>query len=60
LVHHGLFPTSPQEPHVAVSINLLNLYQALLEQFGTSNSAFCAVLQEFYTGRGFCFLDAMV
>ncbi|PBK71398.1 hypothetical protein ARMSODRAFT_883693 [Armillaria solidipes] len=47
------------QPRVAVSIDLLNLYQALLEQSGTSNSAFCAALQEFYTGRGFCFLDAM-
>ncbi|KAK0442762.1 uncharacterized protein EV420DRAFT_1726806 [Desarmillaria tabescens] len=58
LVENGLFPTSPWEPHVAVSINLLNLYQSLLEHLGTLNSAFCSALQDIYVSHGFWMLDA--
>ncbi|KAK0227895.1 hypothetical protein IW262DRAFT_1347717 [Armillaria fumosa] len=58
LVRNGLFPTSPREPRVAVSIDLLSLYQSLLEHSGTSNSAFCSALQDFYLSRGFWMLDA--
>ncbi|KAK0433323.1 hypothetical protein EV421DRAFT_1997524 [Armillaria borealis] len=57
LVEHGLFPTSPREPRVAVSIDLLTLYQSLLEHSGTSNSAFCSALQDFYVSRGFWMHD---
>ncbi|KAK0457238.1 uncharacterized protein EV420DRAFT_1549515 [Desarmillaria tabescens] len=58
LVENSLFPTSPREPRVAVSIDLLSLYQSLLEHSGTSNSAFCSALQDFYVSRGFWMLDA--
>ncbi|KAK0244954.1 hypothetical protein EDD85DRAFT_963291 [Armillaria nabsnona] len=57
LVEHGLFPTSPREPRVTVSIDLLTLYQSLLEHSGTSNSAFCSALQDFYVSRGFWMRD---
>ncbi|KAK0474718.1 hypothetical protein EDD18DRAFT_1015380, partial [Armillaria luteobubalina] len=60
LVQNGLFPMSPREPHVAVSIELLTLYQYLLEHSGTSNSAFCSALQDFYLSWGFWMLDAKV
>ncbi|KAG2751902.1 hypothetical protein P692DRAFT_201708369 [Suillus brevipes Sb2] len=31
LVHHGLFPTAPSQPRMAVSTDLLAFYQALFE-----------------------------
>ncbi|PBK82315.1 hypothetical protein ARMGADRAFT_1038762 [Armillaria gallica] len=34
--------------HNFISINLLNLYQSLLEHSGASNTAFCSALQDFY------------
>ncbi|KAI6021175.1 hypothetical protein EDC04DRAFT_2575647, partial [Pisolithus marmoratus] len=32
LLHNGLFPTTPSQPHMAVSVELLGFYHALFEQ----------------------------
>ncbi|KAK0470120.1 uncharacterized protein EV420DRAFT_1258238, partial [Desarmillaria tabescens] len=56
-IENSLFPTSPREPCIAVSIDLLSLYQSLLEHSGMLNSAFCSALQDFYVSHGFWMLD---
>ncbi|KAK0187527.1 hypothetical protein F5146DRAFT_933977 [Armillaria mellea] len=55
---HGHPDMTLTQPRVAVSIDLLNLYQSLLEHSGTSNTAFCSALQDFYVNRGFWMRDA--
>ncbi|KAG2358146.1 hypothetical protein BDR07DRAFT_1260798, partial [Suillus spraguei] len=32
LLHHGLFPTAPSQPHMAISTDLLAFYRALFER----------------------------
>ncbi|KAG1882368.1 hypothetical protein F4604DRAFT_1990635 [Suillus subluteus] len=41
LVHHGLFPTAPSQPRMAISTDLLAFYQALFERscFQMTNTA---------------------
>ncbi|KAF8451140.1 hypothetical protein L210DRAFT_3500312 [Boletus edulis BED1] len=39
LLHHGLFPTAPAQPRLAVSVELLAFYQALFERLCDAGSA---------------------
>lgn len=60
LVINGLFPTSPSQPRVAVSIDLLNLYIALFERSCDAINALASALKSFYTGWGFIHNNAKV
>ncbi|EDR03523.1 uncharacterized protein LACBIDRAFT_331575 [Laccaria bicolor S238N-H82] len=53
LVNHGLFPTSPSQPRMAVSIPLIQLYHALFECSCDAINAFAHALNTFYGRRGF-------
>ncbi|KIM60932.1 hypothetical protein SCLCIDRAFT_123248, partial [Scleroderma citrinum Foug A] len=53
LVSHGLFPTAPTQPQMAISIELLSFYRALFERSCDAVNAFAAALHTFYTKRGF-------
>jgi CxC1 like cysteine cluster associated with KDZ transposases len=60
LVEHGLFPASPSQPRIAVSIDLLELYRALFERSCDAINALAAALHSFYTRRGFPIIDKNV
>ncbi|KII90983.1 hypothetical protein PLICRDRAFT_67778, partial [Plicaturopsis crispa FD-325 SS-3] len=53
LIRHGLFPTSPSQPRMAVSIELLDFYHALFERSCDAVNAMASALHSFYTRRGF-------
>ncbi|KIJ58223.1 hypothetical protein HYDPIDRAFT_72010, partial [Hydnomerulius pinastri MD-312] len=53
LLHHGLFPTAPSQPRMAVSIELLAFYRALFERSCDAINALAAALNSHYTRRGF-------
>ncbi|TDL19236.1 hypothetical protein BD410DRAFT_900284 [Rickenella mellea] len=57
LVEHGLFPTSPVEPRVAVSIDFLEFYKKLFERSGDAITAVAAALRDFYISRGYRLVD---
>jgi len=54
LVLHGLFPTAPAQPRMAVSVELLSFYRALFERSCDAVNALAAALSTYYTRRGFC------
>ncbi|CAA7265927.1 unnamed protein product [Cyclocybe aegerita] len=58
LVSNGLFPTSPTKPRMAVSIELLDFYNALFERSCDAVNAMASALNSFYTKRGFVLLNA--
>ncbi|KAI9059331.1 hypothetical protein FKP32DRAFT_1668689 [Trametes sanguinea] len=58
LVSNGLFPTSPSQPRVAISIDLLDFYFALFERSADAVSALASALKTFYEHRGFPVLDS--
>ncbi|KAI9066824.1 hypothetical protein FKP32DRAFT_1621557, partial [Trametes sanguinea] len=58
LVSNGLFPTSPSQPRVAISIDLLDFYFALFERSADAVSALASALKTFYERRGFPVLDS--
>ena len=60
LVRHGLFPTAPSQPHMAVSIELLEFYQCLFEQLCDAINALATALRAFYTRRGFSLKEYLV
>lgn len=60
LVHHGLFPSAPQQPRITVSLELLGLYRAMFERSCDAVNALANALHSFYTRRGFHVLDAEV
>lgn len=60
LVRNGLFPTSPLQPHIAVSIDLLDFYFALFERSVDAVSALAGALKAIYGRRGFSILNAKV
>ncbi|CDO73128.1 hypothetical protein BN946_scf185007.g182 [Trametes cinnabarina] len=60
LVSNGLFPTSPSQPRVAISIDLLDFYFALFERSADAVSALASALKTFYERRGFPVLDSKV
>ncbi|KAH6904045.1 hypothetical protein BKA70DRAFT_1109927 [Coprinopsis sp. MPI-PUGE-AT-0042] len=57
LVRHGLFPTSPIQPRMAVSISLLDLYQALFERSCDAVTAFTDAMHTYYKRRGFVYCN---
>jgi len=60
LVYHGLFPTAPSQPRMAVSIELLSLYRALFERSCDSINALASALKTHYSRRGYQMTDAKV
>ncbi|ESK89257.1 hypothetical protein Moror_5142 [Moniliophthora roreri MCA 2997] len=60
LVNHGLFPTAPSQPRIAISIHLLDFYQALFEESCDTVTALSNVLQTTYTQHGFPLLNDKV
>jgi len=60
LVVHGLFPTAPSQPRIAISIHLLDFYRALFERSCDAVNAVVSALHSFYKQRGFDILDQKV
>ncbi|KAG2113956.1 uncharacterized protein F5147DRAFT_770605 [Suillus discolor] len=58
LVHHGLFPTAPSQPRMAVSVDLLSFYRALFERSCDAINALTSVLKNHYSRRGYQMTDA--
>ncbi|RDB15038.1 hypothetical protein Hypma_005430 [Hypsizygus marmoreus] len=58
LLFHGLFPTSPTHPRMAISVAVLDFYQALFERSCDAVNAMAAALNSFYTRRGFIMLNS--
>ncbi|KAG1836027.1 hypothetical protein C8R48DRAFT_783020 [Suillus tomentosus] len=57
LLHHGLFPTAPSQPRMAVSIELLSFYRALFERSCDAINALASALKMHYSRRGFVMTD---
>ncbi|KZP28753.1 hypothetical protein FIBSPDRAFT_728861 [Athelia psychrophila] len=57
LVKHGLFPSAPEQPRVAVALELLGLYRALFERSCDAVNALADSLHSHYTRRGFHAVD---
>ncbi|KAJ8079186.1 hypothetical protein PM082_021686 [Marasmius tenuissimus] len=53
LVAHGLFPTSPSQPRMAISIALLDFYQTLCQFSSDAVTALAGGLAMVYRRRGF-------
>lgn len=53
LVLHGLFPTAPSQPRIAISIDLLNFYHTLFEESCDAVHAMAQALRKFYQRRGY-------
>ncbi|KIK20356.1 hypothetical protein PISMIDRAFT_51294, partial [Pisolithus microcarpus 441] len=53
LLHHGLFPASPSQPHMAVLIELLSFYRSLFERSCDAVNALVSTLNSHYIRRGF-------
>ncbi|KIK13147.1 hypothetical protein PISMIDRAFT_85279, partial [Pisolithus microcarpus 441] len=53
LLHHGLFPASPSQPCMAVSVELLAFYQSLFERSCDAVNALASALNSHYIHRGF-------
>ncbi|KIM52697.1 hypothetical protein SCLCIDRAFT_140563, partial [Scleroderma citrinum Foug A] len=53
LLHSGLFPTSPSQPRIAVSVDLLGFYRALFQCSCDSVNALASALKSHYERRGF-------
>ncbi|KAG1728250.1 uncharacterized protein EDB91DRAFT_1314088 [Suillus paluster] len=58
LLHHGLFPTAPSQPHMAVSVDLLSFYRALFECSCNAINALASALKTHYLRRGFQVTDS--
>ncbi|KAG1721817.1 uncharacterized protein EDB91DRAFT_1023552, partial [Suillus paluster] len=60
LVHHGLFPTAPSQPCMAISVNLLTFYCALFEHSCNAILALASALKTHYAHRCFQMINADV
>ncbi|KAG1901128.1 uncharacterized protein F5891DRAFT_908086, partial [Suillus fuscotomentosus] len=60
LIHHGLFPTAPLQPRMAVSLELLSFYRALFERSCDAINALTCALKTYYFRRGFQLTDSKV
>ncbi|EMD36683.1 hypothetical protein CERSUDRAFT_73743 [Gelatoporia subvermispora B] len=58
LITSGMFPTSPSQPRIAVSIDLLEFYFALFECSGDAVTALARAMRNYYTRRGWHVLDS--
>ncbi|KZP28678.1 hypothetical protein FIBSPDRAFT_994208 [Athelia psychrophila] len=57
LVKHGLFPSAPEQPRIAVALELLGLYRTLFERSCDAVNALAESLHSHYTRRGFHAVD---
>ncbi|KIM54165.1 hypothetical protein SCLCIDRAFT_137316, partial [Scleroderma citrinum Foug A] len=53
LTSHGLFPTMPSQPQMAVSVELLDFYRVLFERSCNAINALAATLSTYYMRQGF-------
>ncbi|KIK11506.1 hypothetical protein PISMIDRAFT_44351, partial [Pisolithus microcarpus 441] len=60
LISHGLFPTTPSQPWMAVSVELLSFYCALFEHSCDVINALAAALNTYYSRCGFCVMNQKV
>ena len=60
LVHNGLFPTSPLQPQVAVSIDLLDFYAVLFDRSADAVMALAGTLKAMYSWHRFPILNQKV
>ncbi|KAG1798414.1 uncharacterized protein HD556DRAFT_1232433, partial [Suillus plorans] len=60
LLYHGLFPTAPSQPRMAVSTDLLAFYRALFERSCDAIHALAHALKTHYARRGFLMTNADV
>ena len=60
LVVNGLFPASPSQPRIALSIELLDLYRALFERSCDAVNALASALHSHYAHRGFHYRNSRV
>ncbi|KAG0695573.1 hypothetical protein DFH29DRAFT_984921 [Suillus ampliporus] len=58
LLHHGLFPTSPSQPCMVVSVDLLSFYRALFERSCDAINTLASALKTHYLHRGFQVTDS--
>ncbi|RXW14843.1 hypothetical protein EST38_g11010 [Candolleomyces aberdarensis] len=58
LIKNGLFPGSPSQPKIAISIALLDFYQALFERSCDAVNALASALVTHYRRRGFPVLNS--
>ncbi|KAJ7871711.1 hypothetical protein B0H14DRAFT_2502920 [Mycena olivaceomarginata] len=58
LVQNGVFPMSPNRPQTAVSVDLLDIYQALFERSCDAINALASALHTIYDRRGFHVLSS--
>ncbi|KAG2069321.1 hypothetical protein BDR04DRAFT_1022027, partial [Suillus decipiens] len=49
LLHHGLFPTAPSQPCMAVSVDLLSFYHALFKCSCDAINALTSALKMHYS-----------
>ncbi|KAG6839140.1 hypothetical protein C0991_005472 [Blastosporella zonata] len=57
LVSHGLFPTAPSKPKIAVSVHLLDFYSSLFERSCDAVNALAGALNTLYKKRGYILTD---
>ncbi|KAG1907554.1 uncharacterized protein F5891DRAFT_939514 [Suillus fuscotomentosus] len=60
LIHHGLFPTAPSQPCIAVSLDLLSFYQTLFKRSCDAINAHVSALKMYYSRQGFQMTDKKV
>jgi hypothetical protein len=60
LTQHGLFPTAPSKPRMAISTDLLDFYRAMFERSCDAVNAMASALNTFYIRRGFRLLNKQV
>jgi len=53
LIPQGLFPTSPYQPHVAISVDLLELFHTIFQQACEATTALTAATKVFYLFQGY-------
>ncbi|KAK1231142.1 hypothetical protein PQX77_005748 [Marasmius sp. AFHP31] len=53
LVAHGLFPTSPSQPRMAIALDLLDFYSTLCQQSSDAVTALANALSSLYRRQGF-------
>lgn len=51
LMRHNLFPSTPRNPHVAFTFDLLDLYTQLLLQAHVPYLSFCRVLDALHSSQ---------
>ncbi|KAF6744700.1 hypothetical protein DFP72DRAFT_1018573 [Ephemerocybe angulata] len=58
LIAHGLFPTAPHSPRMAISVELLELFLAVSERSSDAVTALAVALNRSYRSRGFVVRNA--